>query len=148
MAGLLLLVFKDPEVVLKAMLTIVDRFDLGALFNKELPKLKTFFYQMDRLVGLVDEELQAHFKEEGLSTTLFASAWFITLFSSALKTNTEGEFVNESLLQLWDYFLCCGWRAIIKMGVYIMTSHGEKFKQMPFEDILPTINDCAKNVLV
>lgn len=44
MAGLLLQVFRDPEVVLKAMLTIVDRFDLGDLFNKELPKLKTFFY--------------------------------------------------------------------------------------------------------
>lgn len=83
---------------------------------------------MDRLVGLVDEELQEHFKEEGLSTTLFASAWFITIFSSALKQNTQEEKVNESLLQLWDYFLCCGWRAIVKMGVYIMTSHGEKFK--------------------
>ena len=103
---------------------------------------------MDRLVGLVDEELQEHFKEEGLSTTLFASAWFITIFSSTLKQNFDSESVNESLLQLWDYFLCCGWRAIIKMGVYVMTSHSGKLKQMPFEDILPTINDCAKNVLV
>lgn len=117
------MVFKDPEVVLKALVMIVDRFDLGDLFNQELPKLKTFFYQMDRLVGLVDEELQEHFKEEGLSTTLFASAWFITIFSSTLKQNFDNESVNESLLQLWDYFLCCGWRAIIKMGVYVMTSH-------------------------
>jgi hypothetical protein len=121
--GLLIMVFKDPEVVLKALVMIVDRFDLGDLFNQELPKLKTFFYQMDRLVGLVDEELQEHFKEEGLSTTLFASAWFITIFSSTLKQNFDNESVNESLLQLWDYFLCCGWRAIIKMGVYVMTSH-------------------------
>ena len=42
--GLLIMVFKDPEVVLKALVTIVDRFDLGDLFNQELPKLKTFFY--------------------------------------------------------------------------------------------------------
>ena len=96
--GLLIMVFKDPEVVLKALVMIVDRFDLGDLFNQELPKLKTFFYQMDRLVGLVDEELQEHFKEEGLSTTLFASAWFITIFSSTLKQNFDNESVNESLL--------------------------------------------------
>jgi hypothetical protein len=78
---------------------------------------------MDRLVGLVDEDLQAHFKEEGLSTTLFASAWFITIFTSSLKKNTEGEVVNESLLQLWDYFLCKGWRAVIKLAVYILTQN-------------------------
>jgi len=49
---------------------------------------------------------------------------------------------------LWDYFLTVGWRAIIKMGVYVMTSHEAKLKKLPFEEILPTINDCAKNVLV
>jgi hypothetical protein len=53
---------------------------------------------MDRLVGLVDDDLQNHFKEEGLSSTLFASAWFITIFTSSLKKNTENEIVNESLL--------------------------------------------------
>ena len=142
------MLFKEPEVVFKALVTIVQKFGIGDLFNTELPKLKTFFYQMDRLVGLVDEELQNHFKEEGLSTTLFASAWFITIFTSSLKQNTENEIVNESLLQLWDYFLTTGWRAIIKMGVYVMISHSEKLKKMPFEDMLPTINDCAKNVLV
>ena len=92
------MVFKDPEIAFKSLITIVERFGIGDLFNQQLPKLKTFFYQMDRLVGLVDEDLQAHFKEEGLSTTLFASAWFITIFTSSLKKNTEGEVVNESLL--------------------------------------------------
>jgi hypothetical protein len=102
---------------------------------------------MDRLVGLCDEELQDHLKEEGLSTTLFASAWFITIFTSCLKQNTENEVVNESLLQLWDYFITVGWRAIVKMGVFVMASNSEKLKSMPFEDILPTISECAKSVL-
>ena len=43
-AGLLIMVFKDPEVVLRAMISIIDRFDVGDLFNQSLPKLKTFFY--------------------------------------------------------------------------------------------------------
>ncbi len=103
---------------------------------------------MDRLVGLVDDDLQNHLKEEGLSSTLFASAWFITIFTSSLKKNTENEIVNESLLQLWDYFLIKGWRAIIKLSVYVLTSNSEKLKAMPFEDILPVLNDCAKDVLV
>ena len=40
---------------------------------------------MDRLIGLVDEELMLHFRDENLSTTLYASAWFITIFTSCLK---------------------------------------------------------------
>jgi hypothetical protein len=64
-------------------------------------------------------------KEEGLSSTLFASAWFITIFTNTLKQNTEHEVLNESLLQLWDYFLIGGWRAIIKISVYILKSHRE-----------------------
>lgn len=57
-----------------------------------------FFYQIDRLLGLVDEELHTHLKEEGLSSTLFASAWFITVFSSLLRENAADGVVNESLL--------------------------------------------------
>lgn len=119
-AGLLLMVFDKPDLAFLGMVSIIQKFDIGDLFNQSLPKLKTFFYQMDRLVGLFDEDLKKHLKEEQLSTTLFASAWFITLFSSTLKANTENEVVNESLLQLWDYFLCVGWRAIVKMGTYII----------------------------
>jgi Rab-GTPase-TBC domain len=83
---------------------------------------------MDRLIGLFDEDLQNHLKEEGLSYTLFASAWFITIFTNSLKQNTENEIVNESLLQLWDYFLIAGWRAIIKMGIHIIAQHAQILK--------------------
>ena len=132
---------------MKAMIRIIDRFDLGDLFNPSLPKLKTFFYQMDRLVGIVHDDLKKHLKEEGCSTTLFASAWFITIFSSSLKQNTEDEIVNESLLELWDYFLCVGWRAIVKMGVYVICRDPGQLLGMPFEEIMPAINESVRKVL-
>lgn len=78
---------------------------------------------MDRLLNIVDSDLNNHFKEEGLSSTLFASAWFITIFTNSLKQNAEDMIVNESLLQLWDYFMVAGWNAVLKMGVYILSSH-------------------------
>ena len=80
---------------------------------------------MDRLIGLFDEDLQNHLKEEGLSYTLFASAWFITIFTNSLKQNTENEIVNESLLQLWDYFLIAGWKAVLKLGLFVLVNHSE-----------------------
>ena len=103
---------------------------------------------MDRLIGLKDATLRDHFKEEGVTTTLFASAWFITMFTNTLKENAQNGVVNETLLQVWDYFLLSGWRGLQKIAVYIITSHGQILGQMPFEDILPHIPDCAQAVLV
>lgn len=97
-AGLMLMVFKDPEVAFRCLITIVGRFGISELFNTELPRLKMYFYILDRLVGLKDIALKDHFKEEGLSTTLFASAWFITMFTNTLKGLEEKGVVNESLL--------------------------------------------------
>lgn len=102
---------------------------------------------MDRLVGLVDEELMLHFRDENLSTTLYASAWFITIFTSCLKQDPDNSTAGEHLLQAWDYFLCKGWRAIIKLGVYMLSQSAAALKELPFEDILPRINDCVKDVM-
>lgn len=103
---------------------------------------------MDRLLNVVDAELNNHFKEEALSSTLFASAWFITIFTNSLKQNAENMVLNESLLQLWDYFMVAGWNAVLKMGIYILCSHSKILKQMPFEDILPEINEFVCSTLV
>jgi hypothetical protein len=81
------MVFKDPELAFRALTVIVERFKLADLFNQELPRLKCYFYVLDRLLGLSDPDLTAHFKEEGITTTLFASAWFITIFTNTLKQN-------------------------------------------------------------
>jgi len=97
-AGLLLMVFQDPEIAFYCLINIVGRFGIAALFDQEFPRLKQYFYILDRLIGLKDQALQDHFKEENITTTLFASAWFITMYTNTLKENAENGVVNESLL--------------------------------------------------
>jgi len=65
----------------------MERFHMAELFNTDLPKLKLFFFQLDRLVSIVDESLHDHFIEEAVNSSYFASAWFITLFTNSLKQN-------------------------------------------------------------
>ena len=43
-AGFLYLFFRDEETSFKALLEMVDKFDMAELFNADLPKLKLFFY--------------------------------------------------------------------------------------------------------
>lgn len=55
--------------------------------------------------------------------------------------------MNESLLQVWDYFLISGWKAILKIGLYIVTMDHDKLIDMNFEEILTHVSDSPQTVL-
>ncbi len=61
-AGFLFLVFRDEEKSFKALQEIIEVNNMAELFNQELPKLKLFFYQLDRLINILLPELHSHFK--------------------------------------------------------------------------------------
>ncbi len=61
-AGLLYLMFNSEDLSFKAMQEIIERFDMAELFNEDLPKLKLFFYQFDRLLAIQLPNLHSHFK--------------------------------------------------------------------------------------
>ena len=52
--GFLLMIFGDEETAFKVLQTLVKRFKMADLFNQELPKLKLYFFQLDRLLAIVD----------------------------------------------------------------------------------------------
>jgi hypothetical protein len=52
------------------------------LFNDEIPMLKLMFYQLDRLISIMLPDLHDHFKDESISSSLFSSSFFITVFTS------------------------------------------------------------------
>lgn len=55
---------------------------MGQLFNEDLPRLKLYFLQVDRLLCIVDPDLANHFSNEAITANFFAAAWFITLFTN------------------------------------------------------------------
>ncbi len=50
-AGFLYLIFRDEELAFNAMKEIIEVFDMAQLFNEDLPKLKLYFYQFDRILA-------------------------------------------------------------------------------------------------
>ena len=77
-AGFLFLVFRDEQLCFKSLMRVAEIFDMSSLYKKEMPMLKLFFYQMDRLIAIQLPQLHQHFKDEGINSQMFASAWFIT----------------------------------------------------------------------
>ena len=149
-AGFLLMVLKDEQTAFKAMIQLLDRFNMSRLFNSDLPMLKLFFYQLDRLVSIFEPDLHSHFKDEMINSSYFASAWFITIFTNSIKHTVQGQDeaeVSERLLQLWDYFLVSGWKAVLKMGLFVLKDSSGELLQLSFEEILNEISEKPKAIL-
>lgn len=149
MAGFLLALVKDEETAFRILQQVASKYAMHELFNPDIPRLKLYFLQMDRMLAQVNQDLAAHFATENVSSSFFASAWFITLFTNSLKQNTCSETgqVNETLLQLWDYFIVAGWKAVLKLGLYMLTKQAGQLIDMSFESVLQHISQAPSTVL-
>ena len=145
-AGFLYIVFRNEEKSFKALQHIVQANHMAELFNTELPKLKLFFYQLDRLLSIQVPTLHSHLKDEMINSSYYSSAWFITIFTNSLQSQ-EGTSISPRLLELWDYFLTSGWKAIFKMGLFVLKQHENELLQMSFEQILNFITEKPKLLL-
>ena len=157
-AGFLYLVFRDEQLSFKALMRIADIFDMSHLYKKELPKLKLFFYQLDRLIAVRLPMLHRHFKDEQINSGIFASAWFITQFTNSLQIqekylkangteNLSNGLISDNLLQLWDYFIASGWKSMFKMSLYLLKQNETQLLHLNFEEILTLIQEQPKIML-
>mmetsp|Transcript_14559 Transcript_14559/g.14654 ORF Transcript_14559/g.14654 Transcript_14559/m.14654 type:complete len:115 (+) Transcript_14559:450-794(+) len=73
-AGTLYLQVQNEEIAFKCLVSMIERFEMSELFIHSLPKLKQFFYQLDRLVGILLPEVNESFKEVGLSSAHFSAS--------------------------------------------------------------------------
>lgn len=87
---------------------------------------------MDRLIEIYLPDLSIHFKNEGISSQLFSSAWFITLFTN---THTHSNEINlsENLLVFWDIFLIEGMVTVFKVALIFLSLFEDRIMHMPFE---------------
>mmetsp|Transcript_27080 Transcript_27080/g.26721 ORF Transcript_27080/g.26721 Transcript_27080/m.26721 type:complete len:147 (+) Transcript_27080:843-1283(+) len=88
-AGTLYLQLQDEEIVFKCLIGLIEKYQMKALFKHNLPKLRQFFYQLDRLIGLLLPEVHEILNEIGINSAHFSSSWFLTLFASILQSKTD-----------------------------------------------------------
>ena len=92
---------------------------MNRIFLANLPLLKLFFYQLDRLVSILLPDVHSYFKDEMIHASYYSAPWFITLFSNALQQQHE-ERIHENLLRLWDSFLVHGFKTLFRAGIAML----------------------------
>ena len=114
------------------------------IFNKDLNKLKAFYYIFNRLISLFEPELYYNLYNKSIDSQLFASPWFITLFLTSRQFILEKE-IPKTLFRILDNFILDGWKSLMKIGLLILKVFVNDLLKMNYEETLQfLINDLFK----
>jgi USP6 N-terminal-like protein len=107
-----LLCYFSPERVYVALCRLHDSYDLHRLFSPGFPGLLEAIYVQERVTEQMMPDVYAAFRRHMISTTSYATKWYITLWANSVPFQTQ--------LRLWDAFLLEGPDVFIAVAVAVV----------------------------
>ena len=77
------------------------------MFRENFEQLQLRLYQLDRLIEANLPDLHVHFQDQGLESHMYASQWFLTVFTA--------KFPLYLVFRVLDVFLFDGFDAIFQV---------------------------------
>ncbi|KAL4067289.1 rab-GTPase-TBC domain-containing protein [Scleroderma yunnanense] len=107
-----LLCYFEPERVYAALTRLHGAYSMHTIFSPGFPGLLEAIYVQERIMQLKMPDVYAAFKKHMISTTSYATKWYITLFANSVPFQTQ--------LRLWDAFLLEGQDIFVAVAVAII----------------------------
>ncbi|KXN85714.1 USP6 N-terminal-like protein [Leucoagaricus sp. SymC.cos] len=107
-----LLCYFEPERVYASLVRLHDAYNMHTVFNPGFPGLLEAIYIQERIMQQIMPDVYQAFKKHMISTTSYATKWYITLFANSVPFQTQ--------LRLWDAFLLEGYDLFIGVAVAIV----------------------------
>ncbi|KAI3393486.1 hypothetical protein diail_4207 [Diaporthe ilicicola] len=96
---------------------LMNQYHLRELFIQDMPGLHMHLYQFERLLEDIEPALYCHLRRRGISPHLYATQWFLTLFSY--------RFPLQLVLRIYDLILSEGLSAVLKFGIVLMQKNAQ-----------------------
>lgn len=109
-----LLCYFEPERVYASLVILHDApsYSLHTVFNPGFPGMLEAIYVQEKIMQTMMPHVYEAFKKHMISTTSYATKWYITLFANSVPFQTQ--------LRLWDAFLLEGYDLFVAMAVAIV----------------------------
>ncbi|EKM61570.1 uncharacterized protein PHACADRAFT_248253 [Phanerochaete carnosa HHB-10118-sp] len=107
-----LLCYFDPERAYASLVRIHDAYSMHEIFSPGFPGLLEAIYVQERITEQMMPDVYAAFKKHMISTTSYATKWYITLFANSVPFQAQ--------LRLWDAFLLEGHDIFIVVAVAVV----------------------------
>ena len=107
-----LLCYFEPERVYASLVRLHDSYSMHSIFSPGFPGLLEAIYVQERIMEQQMPVVYTAFKKHMISTTSYATKWYITLFATSVPFQTQ--------LRLWDAFLLEGHDLFIVVAIAIV----------------------------
>lgn len=122
--GPLLLNMPDEEAF-STFVRLMKSYDLRGHFTPNMPALQLRLFQFDRLLEDFLPLLHRHLVRQGVKSSMYASQWFMTLFSY--------RFPLDFVYRILDSVFAEGVEALFRFAIALMKKSEEKLLDMNFE---------------
>lgn len=122
-----LLLHMPEEQAFCCLLQIMNEYGLRNLYKDALDELHCLFWQLERLLDDQSPELFAHFLDLNVETHMFASSWFLTLFTTKFPLN--------AVFLIIDLFLLEGMQTVLKISLALLDRSKKDLLARDFEGI-------------
>lgn len=135
LAGLLLLYMSEVDVfwLLVALLKGAVHAPMEGLYLVGLPLVQQYLFQFEQLVREHLPKLGEHFSEEMINPSMYASQWFITVYSYSFPFNLA--------LRIWDVFLYEGVQIVFQVGLALLKYCHDDLINLPFEKLIHALRN-------
>merc|ERR1719228_1535566 len=123
-----LLLQMPEEQSFGVLVEIMHKYGLRDMYRENFENLQLCFYQLDRLVEKRLPELWQHFQAVGLETHMYASQWFLTLFSA--------KFPLFLVFRVLDVFMLQGVNTIFQVSIALLMMVRKELLAQDFEGIM------------
>lgn len=137
LVGIFLMYYSEEDAfwMLHAVLRGEKHF-LNGLYFQPFPLLFQMFFQLDGLIKHFMPRLWKHFKANEVECQLFATQWFITVFSYNLPFDV--------VLRIWDIFLLEGPKFMFRLAIYFLQRHEKALLKDDFPGIVMRLKEIHK----
>jgi len=111
---------------------------MRGLFDLGMSESLQVLYVAEKLIAQFNPKLYRHFEKEHVDTTMFASQWLITLYTSS--------FPFDIVVRVWDCFLMEGWKVIYRVMLALLEKATPDLLKLQFEDILGYLKELPNMV--
>ncbi|XP_077572848.1 rab GTPase-activating protein 1-like isoform X1 [Stigmatopora nigra] len=123
-----LLLHMPEEQAFCVLVKIMFQYGLRALYKNNFEDLHCKFHQLEKLMQEQLPDLWVHFQELNLEAHMYASQWFLTLFTA--------KFPLCMVFHITDLLLCEGLNIIFNVALALLKTSKEDLLQADFEGAL------------
>uniref|UniRef100_A0A1B0CM39 Putative ypt/rab gtpase activating protein n=1 Tax=Lutzomyia longipalpis TaxID=7200 RepID=A0A1B0CM39_LUTLO len=125
--GLLLMQMPEEEAF-AVLVQIMQQHRMRDMFKPSMAELGLCMYQLENLVQEQLPEMHVHFQSQGFQTTMYASSWFLTLYTTTLTLPLSS--------RIMDVFLSEGMEFIFKVALALLTLGKDTLLSLDMEAML------------